>query len=147
MSHKIANDEKNLLESLRKFEGKFKRNNDLKLKLLTERQSKLNEKNKKWEETRENILKREYIIDPKEHTTINFKQMSKFGSMDERFILKRNPEYLANFTINLDKINFFEQASTLAQKMQKSEKNRKKLMKDKLQELKEKDESKKTKIL
>lgn len=72
--------------------------------------------------------------------------MSKFGSMDERFILKRNPEHLANFTINLDKINFFEQASTLAQKMQKSEKNRKKIMKDKLQELKEKDESKRSKM-
>lgn len=37
ISQKLNNDEKNLLDSLKRFEGKFKRNNDLKLKLMTER--------------------------------------------------------------------------------------------------------------
>jgi hypothetical protein len=41
-------------------------------------------------------------------------------------------EYLANFTLDRDKINFFEKAQTMVDKQQKSYKARQKLQVEKL---------------
>lgn len=77
------------MESMKKYEIKLKKSLDLKQKLQTERQNRSQIKSKKWAEIRENIISKEFVIDPKQHQTISLS--SKFkerSSDDEKVVLK-----------------------------------------------------------
>lgn len=118
-------DDSIVAESIKKYENKLKRGGDLKQKLQTERQNRSQVKSKKWAEIRENIISKEYVIDPAKHQTISLSSKFKERSSDkEKVVLKQTPTYLARFTLNLDKINFYEHGLSLTSKLNKSQRNR-----------------------
>jgi len=50
-------------------------------------------------------------------------------------ILVQKRDYLSNFTIDKDKIDFYQKAKNLAERLQKSEKNREALLKKQKKDL------------
>jgi len=111
-------------EVLRKLENKNKKTIEAKLKQSEELKARQNEQKKKWDGKRLDIQNKEYVINP-ETVHVNFASLKKFGksspskspragdnegSASGLLIFEKPVEYLANFTLDRDKINFFEKA-------------------------------------
>ena len=95
------------------------------MKQSEELKARQNEKKMKWDGKRLDIQNKEYVINP-ETVQVNFASLKKLakrspskspkGNNEGHIVFEKPVQYLANFTLDRDKINFFEKAQTMVDK-------------------------------
>lgn len=155
---KLRQAEMEVQHELKKYEDKARRNNELKQKQINDQKERALNHRSKWESRRSEIVNKDFAIDPDNLKNIQISSIKKGAKrspsnspspvMGDRLIILDKPSlHLSNFTIDRDKINFFSKAQTIVDRHKRSEKQRLKLQKDKLEDLKSKAENKKDAVL